>query len=135
LRCAYHTGSGTATQKESLPYPCCAIKSYRIYTRVETKIFVFVFSRKLLNFFRLSPKSLRKVTKITKVFANTFKTKTSNFREKHLRKFQRKRKKFFNNILRKQILAKLKFFAKTQIFETKFREIFLIFAFFSISRK
>jgi hypothetical protein len=37
--------------------------------RVETKIFVFVFSRKFIFAFR--EKSLRKVTKITKIFAKT----------------------------------------------------------------
>jgi hypothetical protein len=44
-------------------------------TRVETKIFVFVFSRKFRKKYfvvTFREKSLRKVTKITKVFANTF---------------------------------------------------------------
>jgi hypothetical protein len=38
--------------------------------RVETKIFVFVFSRKFIFAFR--EKSLRKVTKITKIFAKMY---------------------------------------------------------------
>jgi hypothetical protein len=41
-----------------------------VLARVETKIFVCVFSRKFV--FAFLEKSLQKVTKITKVFAKTF---------------------------------------------------------------
>jgi hypothetical protein len=67
--------------------------------RVETKIFVFVFSRKFCeNLFSLfAKKSLRKVTKITKIFAKTF-AKNENVWENGRRKGE-----ILWNILRCQI--------------------------------
>jgi hypothetical protein len=42
-----------------------------VISRVETKIFVFIFLRKAKIYFRFSRKSLRKVSKITKICAKT----------------------------------------------------------------
>jgi hypothetical protein len=49
------------------------IQNLGVNRRVETKIFVFVFSRKVVFAFREI--SLRKVTEITKVFAKSFREK------------------------------------------------------------
>jgi hypothetical protein len=102
--------------------------------RVETKMFVFVFSR---NFFRFSKKCLRKVTKIMKFFAKIAKTKI--FAETFVQtKFSRKRSFLVKNnvdkassqflvvsFVKTNIYAKTKFLrklAQTRTFSRKFAQ-------------